>query len=236
MFIWTEDSIKWYKQAAEYTKYDQEIYQEIAPFIEETDTVSDIACGLGFISLQLAQKAKSVTAIDISAQALQLLQENIEKQAVTNIEVITSDVADLPFREQWDVVVMSFFQQSSEAALQLLQMSKKRAIIVLSNGSKTSFWPTNSRPSKKGNASELVKQLKEKHIRTQYIERDLDFGQPFHSFEEAVKFMKHYAPNNLTNDLEHHLQAHLVPMEANECGYRYYLPHIKRIGIVVIDK
>lgn len=236
MFIWTKDSINWYKQAAEYTKYDQEIYQEIEPFIEETDTVCDIACGLGFISMQLAKKAKSVTAIDISAQALQLLQENIERQSITNMEVITSDIADLPAKPQWDVTVMSFFKHSNDAMLQLLEMSKKRAILVLSNGSKTNFWPNNSRPSKQGNADRLIQELKAKGLQINYIERDLDFGQPFHSFDEAIQFMKHYAPNNLPDNLENHLRAHLVPMEDNPFGYRYYLPHIKKIVIVIADK
>ncbi len=51
-------------------------------------SVLDIGCGPGALTIPLARKAKSVTALDISPQMLKYLRENAEKSGLENIHYI----------------------------------------------------------------------------------------------------------------------------------------------------
>jgi SAM-dependent methyltransferase len=54
-------------------------------------TVLDIGCGPGTLAIPLAQKAKSVTALDISTKMLERLKTNAEKKGLDNIQYINAD-------------------------------------------------------------------------------------------------------------------------------------------------
>lgn len=53
-------------------------------------TVLDIGCGPGTLTIPLAQKAKNVTALDISTEMLKHLKTNAEKQGLHNIEYMNT--------------------------------------------------------------------------------------------------------------------------------------------------
>jgi predicted TPR repeat methyltransferase len=54
-------------------------------------TVLDIGCGPGTLAIPLAQKAQSVTALDISSEMLKRLKDNAEKKGVDNIRYVNAD-------------------------------------------------------------------------------------------------------------------------------------------------
>ena len=87
--------------------YPQELIDKIK--IEKMDTVLDIGCGNGSITLPLAAKADSVTALDISTKMLDILQEKAITQDLSNIKVINKDIEDVESDElgYHDVVVAS---------------------------------------------------------------------------------------------------------------------------------
>ena len=87
--------------------YPQELVSKIK--IEHEDTVLDIGCGNGVITLPLAAKASSITALDISRKMLDILQEKAAAQNLSNIKVINKGIEDVEAREigYHDVVVAS---------------------------------------------------------------------------------------------------------------------------------
>ncbi len=73
-------------------------------------TVLDIGCGPGTLAIPLAQKAKSVTALDISSEMLKRLKINAEKIGLDNIQYLNSAWQDAFTGKQvksHDVVVAS---------------------------------------------------------------------------------------------------------------------------------
>ena len=73
-------------------------------------TVLDIGCGPGTLAIPLAQKAKSVTALDISSEMLKRLKINAEKSGLNNIQYLNSSWQDAFANGQvgsHDVVVAS---------------------------------------------------------------------------------------------------------------------------------
>ncbi len=87
--------------------YPEELVSKIR--IEEGDTVLDIGCGNGAITIPLAKKAKSVTALDISVNMLNILQEKAAAEKLTNIEIINKAIEDVEVSEigYHDIVVAS---------------------------------------------------------------------------------------------------------------------------------
>jgi predicted TPR repeat methyltransferase len=73
-------------------------------------TVLDIGCGPGTLAIPLAQKAKSVTGLDISTEMLKRLKMNAEKIGLDNIQYLNSswqDAFNNGLVKSHDVVVAS---------------------------------------------------------------------------------------------------------------------------------
>jgi len=72
-------------------------------------TVADIGCGEGDLTLLLARFAKRVTAIDLSAQMLRVVQERSAEAGVTSrVAVETGDLEKLPIKaNRQDAVFLS---------------------------------------------------------------------------------------------------------------------------------
>ncbi len=76
---------------------------------EPSDSVLDIGCGNGVITIPLAQKANKVTAMDISGKMLEILAKKAEDSDLKNIDIINQRLEDLKASEigKHDVVVAS---------------------------------------------------------------------------------------------------------------------------------
>ena len=74
----------------------------------ENDTVFDIYCGIGTISLFLAQKAKKVYGIEIVEEAVEAANENAKLNGLTHCEFIAGDVAKTvnSLKERPDIIIV----------------------------------------------------------------------------------------------------------------------------------
>ena len=74
--FWTEEKITMYEDACHFLKYPEiplgRFFKEV---IRSDDTVMDIGCGPGVVSLYLASLAKSVTAVDPDEVAIEFLEK-----------------------------------------------------------------------------------------------------------------------------------------------------------------
>jgi ubiquinone/menaquinone biosynthesis C-methylase UbiE len=60
-------------------------------FITPSEVVVDFGCGPGFFTVDLAKKAKSVVAVDISPEMLKRAERKAKNAGVKNIEFLLSD-------------------------------------------------------------------------------------------------------------------------------------------------
>lgn len=73
--------------------------------ISPGDNVCDITAGLGIDVLHFAQKASSVTAIEMNSLHSAILSDNIKVLGINNVEVINGDSRDiLPTLPRYDVI------------------------------------------------------------------------------------------------------------------------------------
>ena len=77
--------------------------------ITKEDTVLDLGCGEGSITIPLAKMAKSVTGLDSSYKMLEILNDKCKKEKITNVTTIKKDLNELNPEElgNYDIVIAS---------------------------------------------------------------------------------------------------------------------------------
>ena len=77
--------------------------------ITKEDTVLDLGCGEGSLTIPIAEMAKHVTGVDSSYKMLELLDEKVEKEGIGNIDTILKDIEEIDCEElgNYDVVIAS---------------------------------------------------------------------------------------------------------------------------------
>jgi ArsR family transcriptional regulator len=69
---------------------------------------ADLGIGDGLLTLLIAENARNVTAVDLSAEMLQQLETRAKARGLKNIEIVEADVQDLPLSDaSHDVAVLS---------------------------------------------------------------------------------------------------------------------------------
>jgi ubiquinone/menaquinone biosynthesis C-methylase UbiE len=77
--------------------------------IGENDSVLDLGCGEGSITLPLAKKVKKVTGVDSSTKMLEILNQRAKEQNISNVKTILKPLEDITYEEvgSHDVVLAS---------------------------------------------------------------------------------------------------------------------------------
>ena len=77
--------------------------------ISPNDTVLDLGAAEGTISLKLAEKAKSVTALDRAEKMLEELDKKCMEQGITNVETVQMDIEDISLEntKKHDIILAS---------------------------------------------------------------------------------------------------------------------------------
>ncbi len=103
----------WDKAAPNFHKVSKkDDYQELLfskLILNKNDTVLDLGCGEGSITLPIAKQVKEVTGIDSSVKMLELLNQRAEKQNITNLHTIHKPLEDITYQElgNYDIVLAS---------------------------------------------------------------------------------------------------------------------------------
>ena len=103
----------WYKAAVSFHKrakkddYHELLFSKL--ILDENDSVLDLGCGEGSITLPLAQKVKNVTGVDSSPKMLELLNQRAQERGIKNVKTILKPLEDITYEEvgSHDVVLAS---------------------------------------------------------------------------------------------------------------------------------
>ena len=98
--------------------------------LRSTDTVLEIGCGTGKVSIALAQQAKKIVSLDKRPEAIRTAQESAQQSGILNIEFFCADAVDyLKTDPIFDCAFMGGTQQLSRI-LPLLLKKVKRTIVI----------------------------------------------------------------------------------------------------------
>lgn len=96
-----------FKKRAKKDDYHEALFSKL--ILDENDSVLDLGCGEGSITLPLARKVRKVTGVDSSVKMLELLNERAEENGIDNVETILKPLEDITPEEigSHDVVLAS---------------------------------------------------------------------------------------------------------------------------------
>lgn len=84
--------------------YNNALFEKL--ILDENDTVLDVGCGEGSITVPLAKKVKKVTGLDSSPKMLEYLKKRADEENVSNIETILKPIEEISYGEIGDVDVV----------------------------------------------------------------------------------------------------------------------------------
>ena len=231
MFFWTQDSIRWYKDASVWTGYHKKLAAELEEFLSPDVTVCDIGCGTGLLSMELAGKVWKILAVDKDSAAIDFVRLETGKRNLKYMVALEADYHDLP-DGCCDVAMACSFGSLKKDLYDFIKIPTKRFIMINRNkGRSKDGFEGGCRASDSAQSDEgwLIANKIPYYKKTFTV----DFGQPLRNEEEAQKFMEHYRLTPQEGTLKELLERSRLK-EPGE--FQYYIPNEKEMVIIVIDK
>ncbi len=75
--------------------------------VEKNDTVIDLGCFDGLVSLDLAEKVKKVVGIDNDEKKIMRAQEKLKKGDCKNVSFLVGDITNINFNKKFDKIILS---------------------------------------------------------------------------------------------------------------------------------
>lgn len=133
---WTKDTPKIH---FEKIAIKDEFHEKLIPklILDKEDTVLDLGSGEGAVTSLLAEKVKSVTALDSSSMMLDMLKQRIEHYNIDNIDIVEMDIEDATVDNlgEYDVVIASRsfmgIHEIKDTILNIQKIAKKYVFLVV---------------------------------------------------------------------------------------------------------
>lgn len=220
MYRWTPETVQYMKDASEYAGYHRELAGQIVPYLTKESSVCDAGCGLGYLAVELAPFAGQVTAVDISAEALRVLEE----KKIPNVTVRCGDITALLPEKPYDAMVFCFFGSMEEVLAVAAKQCRGDVFVITRNYEEHRFSRGRIPKSREHGLSRFREVLEERGVSFEERTLELEFGQPFRSREDAWRFFERYSRDGVSEAV---LQERLV---AGRGEFPWYLPQRRKLG------
>ena len=100
---WDDAAAGFYKRTRK-EDYQDALFDKL--ILDENDTVLDVGCGEGSVTIPLAKRVKKVIGVDSSAKMLEFLEKRAEDNNVSNIETHLKPIEEITYSEIGDVDVV----------------------------------------------------------------------------------------------------------------------------------
>ena len=84
--------------------YQDALFEKL--ILDENDTVLDVGCGEGSVTIPIAKRVKKVIGIDSSPKMLEYLEKRAEENNINNIETVLKPIEEIKYDEIGDVDVV----------------------------------------------------------------------------------------------------------------------------------
>jgi len=255
LYKWTRESAGWYERASEYTGYHQQLKEIISPFMDESFTCCEIACGTGTLARHLSTLVASYTANDIDPHATANLMHMLISDGIENVEVITGDWHRVLSGKRFNAAVVSYFgavEQDWDTLKELVsdlvvviaprsREGKLKAVDIANRKDrdhKSERFTDVSKPERiaRGKARSfetgpsICAFLDARGVSYTREDRDIEFGQPFDNLSQARDYVRYYYHLD-EKDIDLFMEKKLV----RKTDVSWFMPKNKEISIIMID-
>ena len=227
--LWDPNTIRFMIDASEHAPYNKDLAAVLGPKLPPNAHVCDAGCGLGYLSLELANYARKVTAVDISPEALNVLHRNCVTKGIDNIDIRCADIEQSPPDEKYDAMVFCLFGGSDQGLCIAKAQCRGDVFMVMRNYPAHRFSVNTHCMEYKGYRDTCL-MLDVLGIPYDKSECQLDLGQPFRGFEDARLFFERYSRDPKSQITDEFLLSRLE--KSNQSEFPYYMPHMRNVGII----
>ncbi len=199
--------------------------KQIAPItLKPGYTVLDVGAGTGRLAIPIAKRVKTVTAIDQSKEMLACLQENREKEGITNIVCINKRWEDIALEvdiEPHDVVMAchSLGMFDLQEAVAKMDAAAKKYVYILTSAGRwmdEKHWKELYGESPSTDYIYIYNILHDMKIYANVDIRDAESEQRYESLDDAVTKWKEM--RDIPTEKEGVLREHLSKMLVEDDG------------------
>lgn len=233
MSLWKPQMIRFMNDASENSHYHRDLAKMICRYLPTDAHVCDAGCGLGHLSLELAEYCRQISAVDIAPQALGVLKKKLASPHYANISVIEGDINEKSPGKRFDAMVFCLFESTYEA-LKAAKAQCSGKVIIIKKNMEAHRFSLGNKPLEHDTLVKAQAYLHRLDIRFKYETFALEMGQPLRSIEDAVLFFRTYSrddePESIT---EKDIIGRIIRRPCEE--FPYYVPSLNRLGMIVLD-
>jgi len=227
---WTEETIRFFEDAADMTDYYEIIARRIAENLPKDAQICDAGCGLGYLSLALAPYCTHITAIDTSKAAVAAFAKRVAKSK--NISVLCGDVAKRPPASRYDAMVFCLFGDM-EQTLKIAAEQCRGKVFLIKRDYDHHRFSAGKESLGIYTAAYSEKILQEKNIPYEEERFSASFGQPFRSLDDAQRFFALYNRSDKVSFSEEEVRRKLTTGKSEE--FPLFLPNERRLCLLSFD-
>ena len=227
--FWNADTIRLMIDASEHASYNRELAALIGRQLSPDSHVCDAGCGLGYLSLELAGRVRRVTAVDISADALDVLRQNCARRGIGNVAIRCGDIEQTTPDAPYDAMVFCLFGGGRDALALAKRQCRGDVFLVLRNYPSHRF-SVRRHPMEYTVYQDVRALLDRAGVPYDSEERSLDLGQPFRSLDDARIFFEHYNRDRDEPITDEFLMTRV--QATGRADFPYYMPHRRDVGII----
>ena len=234
MSEWTDSMIGFMADASEYGNYFKELSKTLSVYLDRSWSVCDAGCGIGQLTAALSPYVKQVTGIDRCEAAIRHLKNRLDAEKLDNAHAVCADFENLDSFIVFDAMIFNYFGKMEEILEIAREHCLKRIIVVKKNYTKHRF-SIGSNPIDEKSVDYVKDYLNKVGAKYETELFSAEFGQPFHSLEDAVEFFSIYSRDkdrSLINS--ENVEKRLV--ETGNSDFQYYLPHRRESIIFAIER
>lgn len=241
MYKWSDKKIEWYERALKESDFAKRLADALEPLLTPGESVCELGCGTGYLSLELAERGFQVMAVEADRNAADCLSAKADKlkfqgRIGTNadsgsISVYQGDWKEILGSPRWDTIIMCFAGDFRNELPLYLRSCRGKLLLVTTE-------PKDNPEGISGRTSGFRYRLRESETRKLLDEQgaaytitkaSLELGQPFVDIEEAREYHDAYdVPEKQYNN-----NLKKMVMSGNPF-FPYYLPNNKDLKIYQI--
>lgn len=211
--------VRFMEDAGSQTEFYRLAAEELAALLPPDSTVCDVGCGLGFSSLELARRFRSVRAIDLSPEVLAVLRKNNRYE---NLEIVEGDAFSMMPVVPYDGMLFCCCGQVHEI-VEAARSQCTGAVLVIQKDSSHHRLTAGKPRSQRATFHLMEEEFAQLGIPFQSKRITVEMGQPLRSTEDGVRFLRaYYKGEDVSHITPQYVLERVVSRE--DPLFPYYIP------------
>lgn len=223
-FTWTDDSIRWMRDASQKSRYYAVIAERISAHLTPSSRVFDAGGGLGDLAIWLSYHVKHVTLIERDPKAVAAFRERCPQ----NVAAMLGDVFSYTPDQLYDALILCSFGRPNEIIPLARELTRGKTFVVQTAEAERAFSLSGARYG--ATIQDAAAELQAHGIPYALEFFEVEHGQPFRSMEDALAFFSFYEKRLVQQE---EIASRLS--ETGDAAFPFYCAAKRKLGLLSFE-